>query len=52
MTTSRQKEIRELAERTSNRNIIFIYDGGYTCQEIEYFLQVRASLNNKNRATW
>lgn len=49
MELKRELEIRELAERTKNRNIISIYDGGYTNKEIEFFLEVRASLNNKNK---
>ncbi|UDM72782.1 hypothetical protein [Vagococcus fluvialis] len=49
MTASRQQEIRELASKTSDRNIIFIYDGDFTDTEIEFFLRVRASINTKHK---
>ena len=49
MTQKRQNEIVELAKRTLNYPASFIFDGNYNGAEIEYFLNVRASLNASPR---
>lgn len=47
MTKERQQQIVDLAIKTANRLPLFIYEGGYTDTEIEFFLKARADLNVK-----
>lgn len=46
---SRSDELAKLAKDTLNQSIMFIYDGGYTDEEIEIVLTVRASYNVSRR---